>query len=232
MTRRSVLLMTALLFGGCKEDTNATAYHLVYPIQASKQKILRMEGTRFLTTTDTPELSAIVLNNPVAERGFADIAFSITNASEHPLKLAPGMLEVRTKQGVLPLTAKSAYEAYVAKGGRYRLPEGYEALMPKMQAFGCAAPKSEDNIDPATLLPSQKQIWKHYRRYRDAGVLDASEYFEGFTVAPGATRSAFFRVTLPAVDLDAERETMLVSLCPEEHSCKKIRLVIQPLDNE
>ena len=232
MTRRSLLLLTALLIGGCKEESANSAYNLVYPIQASKQKILRMDGTRFLTTTDTPELSAIVLNNPVAERGFADIAFAITNMTETPIKVTRQMLELRTKQGVLPLETKSAYEAYIADGRRFITPEGYEALMPKMQAFGCAAPKSEDDIAPDALSASQKQVWKQYKRYRGSGVLDTSEYFESFTLAPGTTRSAFFRVNIPAVDRGSERETMLFSLCPEGHACKKLRLVIQPLENE
>jgi hypothetical protein len=223
------LLLTALPFfaAGCSDPE--PEYRLIYPIQASKQQIHRLEGVRFLSTTDAPELSIIVLSNPVKDATYVDIAFAVTNTTAAPLRVAPEMLGLRTRGGALTVNDRSGYEARIRQGERFRRPEGFDKLMPKMQAFGCAAPNTKDTADKASLTPSQKQVWKHYRNYLAAGALEARDYFTGFELNPGETRSAFVRADLPYVDAKAERETMLFSLCPERAPCRKVRLVIQPL---
>lgn len=229
--RKTVLVAAAtctIFIAGCKEQP---AYELVYPVQASKQQIHRIDGVRFISTTDTPELSLIILNNPVPSGAFADIAFSITNSGGTSLKLTR-MPQGRIKSGPLPVLGKESYEKRISLGERYLRPEGYEKLMPAMQKFGCAAQKSENTTSPFDLTASQKQVWKHYKRYQTDGTLDSGDYFEGFTLAPGETKSAFVRIDLPKLETGSERETMLFTLCPEEHSCKKVRLVIQPLNNK
>lgn len=222
-----LLATLALVTAGCG-DTEPE-YRLIYPIQASKQQIHRLDGVRFLSTTDSPELALIVLSNPVADATYVDIAFALTNTAEKPLQVDAKMLGCRTRGGALAIADRAGYEARLQKGERFRRPEGFEKLMPKMQAFGCAAPKTKDTADATALSPAQKQVWKHYRTYRETGTLESGAYFTGFTIAPGETRSAFVRVDLPRVDAKAERETMLFSLCPTDSLCKKIRLVIQPL---
>jgi hypothetical protein len=223
------LLLAALPFfsAGCSEAE--PEYRLIYPIQASKQQLHRLDGVRFLSTTDAPELSLIVLSNPVEDAAFVDIAFAVTNTTPELLTVTPKMLNCRTKSGSMTIADRSGYEQRIANGEHYRRPEGFDKLMPKMQAFGCAAPNTRDTADKASLKPSQKQAWKHYRNYLATGAPDAGDYFTGFELNPGETRSAFVRIDLPRVDAEAERETMLFSLCPADLPCRKVRLVIQPL---
>jgi len=228
---RRALLPTALcllLLGGCKEQPR---YELVYPVQASKQQIHRLEGVRFVSTTDTPEISLIVLNNPVAPGSFVDIAFALTNTAQTPLTLS-ALPQARTGKGELKVLDRSAYAARTDAGERYVRPEGFEKLMPAMQKFGCAAQKSEDTLTPFGLSASQKQLWRHYRQYQQNTYGKSDDYFDGFTLDAGETKSAFVRVELPQTSHGGERETMLFTLCPEHYACKKMRLVIQPLENE
>ena len=224
----TLLLATLPLFtAGCGDPE--PQYRLVYPIQASKQQIHRLDGVRFLSTTDAPELSLIVLSNPVEDAAYVDIAFALSNTTEKPLTVTAQMLGCRTRSGAAAVADRSSYEQRIGRGERYRRPEGFEKLMPKMQAFGCAAPKTKDTADKSTLTPSQKQVWKEYRIYQERGAPESSHYFSGFELEPGATQSAFVRVDLPHVDATAERETLLFSLCPPNLPCRKVRLVIQPL---
>ncbi len=203
------------------------SYRLLYPVQASKQEIVRLEGTRLLTTDTAPKTALIVLNNPVS--AYVDIAFAIENTTAAPL-LLERLPAARLKSGPLNVLEKAAYDARFKSGERYVRPDGYERLVPQMQAFGCAAPDHGDTLQEAHLDSAPKAVWNRYRRYREAGSSDAAAYFTPMRLEPGETRGAIIRIDLPETALSKQRETMLLTLCPTGRSCEKVRLVLQPLD--
>jgi hypothetical protein len=46
ITRTSGFILLCIALSACKESTD---YHLLYPIEASKQDVLRIQGYRFLS---------------------------------------------------------------------------------------------------------------------------------------------------------------------------------------
>ena len=217
-------LLALALLSGCADTPS---YRLLYPVQASKQELLRLEGTRLLLTDTAPQTALIVLNNPVST--YADIAFALENTTAAPLLLEQ-LPAARLKSGPLNVLEKPAYDTRLKSGERYVRPDGYERLVPQMQAFGCAAPKSADNVHPGNLASASEAVWNLYRRYREESGSAAAAYFVPIHLEPGETHGAVIRIDLPETALSKDRETMLLTLCPTGRSCEKIRLILQPLD--
>jgi len=67
-------------------------YHLLYPIEASKQEVLRLDGYRFLSSSLVSPASVVVLSNPVQNGGYIDFTFALSNTSKKTM-LVPSLMK-------------------------------------------------------------------------------------------------------------------------------------------
>lgn len=214
------LIVLSIVLGACDETKN---YHLLYPIEASKQEVLRIQGYRFLSSTLHSPASVLVLSNPVENGGFSDFAFSITNNSDQTLHLSTEDLVVKmSKYGDLETISSEEYVSAPV----YEKPDGFDRLSPKMQAFGCAASNTKDNITPATFSASQLWVWKKHLLYP---FKDQKLYLKDLTIASGETSGAIFRVRFPALAKDFEQATVLLHLKVNGEKGYKFKFILQSL---
>ena len=218
--RALVLLVLALVLSACNETKG---YHLLYPIEASKQEVLRIQGYRFLSSTRESPASILVLSNPVENGGFADFAFSMTNNSDKTLHLDMQDLVVKmSKHSDLEILSSQQY----ASAQIYKKPEGFDRLSPKMQAFGCAAANTKDNITPTTFNATQLWVWKKHLLYP---FKDQKLYLKSLTIPSGETAGAIFRVRFPALAKDFEQATVLLHLKVSGQEGYKFKFILQLL---
>ncbi len=218
--RTLILIVLSIVLGACDETEN---YHLLYPIEASKQEVLRIQGYRFLSSTLDSPASILVLSNPVKNGGFADFAFSITNNSDKSLHLSTEDLVVKmSKYGELETISSEEY----ASAPVYKKPDGFDRLSPKMQAFGCAASNTKDNITPATFSASQLWVWKKHLLYP---FKDQKLYLKSLDIPSGKTSGAIFRVRFPALAKDFEQATLLLHLKVDGKKGYKFKFILQSL---
>ena len=131
MCKISLTLFMPLVFMGCEHKVN---YHLLYPVQASKQNIIRLEGFRFLSSELKSPASMFILSNPVADDGFVDFALALTNKSGKLMTLSPKNILVRlSKHGKLQVLNATEY----ALSKAYVKPKNISSLAPKMKEYGC-----------------------------------------------------------------------------------------------
>lgn len=214
------LIVLSIILGACDETEN---HHLLYPIEASKQEVLRIQGYRFLSSTLDSPASILVLSNPVKNGGFADFAFSITNNSDKTLHLSTEDLVIKMSQhGELEMISSEEY----ASAPVYKKPDGFDRLSPKMQAFGCAAPNTKDNITPTTFNASQLWVWKKHLLYP---FKDQKLYLKRLTIPSRETSGAIFRVRFPALTKDFEQATVLLDLKVNGKEGYKFKFILQSL---
>ena len=215
----SFILLT-IVFSACNESTG---YHLLYPIEASKQEVLRIQGYRFLSSTLDSPASILVLSNPIENGGFADFAFSMTNNGDKTVHLSENDLVIKmSKSGDLAMLTSEEY----ASAQLYIKPEGFNRLSPKMQAFGCAAANTKDNITPTTFNATQLWVWKKHLLYP---FKDQKLYLKSLTIPSGETAGAIFRVRFPALAKDFEQATVLLHLKVSGQEGYKFKFILQLL---
>lgn len=220
ITTTLAFIVLSIVLSACDDTEN---YHLLYPIEASKQEVLRIQGYRFLSSTLDSPASILVLSNPVKNGGFADFALSLTNNSDKTLHLRTEDLVIKmSKYGELKILSSEGY----ASAPVYKKPDGFDRLSPKMQAFGCAASNTKDNITSATFTASQLWVWKKHLLYP---FKDQELYFNSLDVPPGETSGALFRVNFPVLAKDFEQATVLLHLKVNEKKGYKFKFILQSL---
>jgi hypothetical protein len=215
-----IFALLSVVLSACNETKH---YHLLYPIEASKQEVLRIQGYRFLSSTLASPASILVLSNPVENGGFADFALAITNNSDTPLSLSEKDLVIKmSRQGTLKMLSPQEYSSSKV----YARPDGFERLSPQMQAFGCAAANTEDNIRPAAFNASQSWVWEQHLRYP---FKKEELYLETLEIPSGATKGVLFRVSFPELAEDFEQATVLVHLNVTHQEEYKFKFILQSL---
>jgi hypothetical protein len=220
ITRTFGFILLSIALSACNESTG---YHLLYPIEASKQEVLRIQGYRFLSSTLESPASILVLSNPVENGGFADFALAITNNNNKTMQVSEKDLVVKmSKHGELEVISNEKY----ASAQIYTKPEGFDRLSPKMQAFGCAAANTEDNVTPTTFNAAQLWVWKKHLRYP---FKDQNIYLKSLTIPSKETAGAIFRVRFPALAKDFEQATVLLHLKVSGQEGYKFKFILQSL---
>ncbi len=215
-----IFVLLSVLLSACNETKR---YQLLYPIEASKQEVLRIQGYRFLYSTLASPASILVLSNPVENGGFADFALAITNNSDKTLQLSREDLVIKmSKHGELKTISLGEYTSAEI----YTKPDGFERLSPKMQAFGCAAANTKDNVTPATFNATQSWVWKKHLLYP---FKKEELYLETLEIPSGETKGTLFRVHFPELRKDFEQATVLVHLKVKDQEGYKFKFILQSL---
>ena len=215
----SFILFT-IAFSACNESTG---YHLLYPIEASKQEVLRIQGYRFLSSTLDSPASILVLSNPIENGGFADFAFSMTNNSDRTVHLSEKDFVIKMSEyGELAMLASEEYTSAQI----YIKPDGFERLSPKMQAFGCAAANTKDNINTSSFNASQSWVWDKHLLYP---FKKEKLYLKTLDIPAGETKGAIFRVHFPLLAKDFEQATVLVHLKVKNIEEYRFKFILQSL---
>ena len=215
-----LLVILSIVLGGCNEPK---PYYLLYPIEASKQDLLRIQGYRFLSSSLHSPASILVLSNPVQNGGFADFAFAITNNSEKMMQVREKDLIIKmSKYGELEMLSNEKYTSAQI----YTKPEGFDRLSPKMQAFGCAATNTKDNIETAAFNTSQSWVWDKHLRYP---FKKEELYLKRLDIPVGETKGAIFRVRFPALPKDFQQSTILLHLKMSGDEGYKFKFILQSL---
>jgi hypothetical protein len=213
-------ILLTIAFSACNESTG---YHLLYPIEASKQEVLRIQGYRFLSSTLDSPASILVLSNPIENGGFADFALSITNNSNNTLHLSGKDLVIKmSKYGELEMLSNEKYTS----AQTYTKPKGYERLSPKMQAFGCAATNTKDNIKTSSFNASQSWVWDKHLLYP---FKKEKLYLKTLDIPAGETKGTIFRVHFPLLAEDFKQATVLVHLKVKNHEEYRFKFILQSL---
>jgi len=198
-----LLLLPFLIFllTACNEPPT---YHLLYPIEASKQKVSRLDGYRFLSSTLPSPASIIVLSNPVENGGFLDFAFALTNNSDKNIHLSSkDFIFKLSKIGNLTLLAPIEYKNSPA----YKEPDGYDTLTPKMQAYGCVGSNTKDNVSPSAFNASESWVWQRHLQYPfKRGEL----YLQDLEIQPKETKGVIWRLKIPHLADDFEEGTVYI----------------------
>lgn len=198
-------------------------YHLLYPIAASKQEVLRIHGYRFLSSNLDSTASILVLSNPVENGGFADFALALTNNRNKSIHLSQKDFIIKMRGiGELQLVSLKGYE----QAGNYIKPEGFDRLSPKMQAFGCSDTKTKDNIEESSFNTSQAWVWDKHSRYP---FKDTALYLNTLDIPAGETKGAIFRIKIPQMDEAFEQSTILVHLKIPQQDGYKFKFILQSL---
>jgi len=212
--------MLAFILSACDE---VKTYNLLYPIEASKQDVLRLQGYRFLSSSLDSPASILVLSNPVKNGEFADFAFAMTNRSDKALHLSnTDFILKMSKHGKLLFVSSEEY----AQAQNYKKPEGFDKLSPKMQAFGCAATSHKDNIEPSSFNPSQRWVWERHLEYP---FKKQEIYIKNLDISPGETKGGIFRIKLPEMSENFEQSTILIHLKIPGHNEYRFKFILQSL---
>lgn len=217
-----IFTLIAFIFTACGEDKS---YSLLYPIEASKQSVSLIEGYRFLSSETNSPFAVIVLSNPVENGSYADLAFAISNRGDKPISIDLDDIIVKMRgAGELRVSTKRAY----AHAKPYKRPESFESLSPKMQAFGCAAANTKDNIGVSSFNEAQSWVWNRHKEYP---FIRPELYLEALTIPSGQTKGVLFRIQLPEMDKSFDQSTILIQIKTkkEEEELYRFKLVLQSL---
>ncbi len=199
-------------------------YHLLYPIAASKQEVLHIHGYWFLSSNLYSTASILVLSKPVENGGFADFALAITNNGDHTIHLSKKDFIIKMRAvGELEILSSKTY----AQGREYIRPEGFDTLAPKMQAYGCAASNTKDNIQEEAFNTSQAWVWDKHKKYP---FKDTELYLKSLDIPSKQTKGTIFRIALPKLDKDFKQSTILVDVSIEGKSEYKFKFILQSLE--
>ncbi len=221
MKVRWIVLTLSLLLSSCETPKR---YLLLYPIQASKQSVLRLQGQRFLSSELSSPASILILNNPIQNGGFVDIALAISHQDTRPRSLKIKNISAQLSQiGHLKLLSYQEYQMAPS----YTNPHLSAALMPKMKDYGCASDHQDDNINLQSFSASQAWVWKQHLRYP---FKDDSLYLKTLNFEGNSTQGAIFRVKIPEVSTAFEQTTLFIKLNFEGHEDYKFRFILQALN--
>lgn len=220
-------IMGLLVLVGCSstkevlKDEHKPSYELVFPLHASAQDVIRLEGYRFLSSTMDSPASLLMLSNPVRSDGFIDIAFAMTNNSTKTvvLKRKDLLIKISKKGKVNPLS-KEDY----AKGDVYQKPKNLDSLIPKMELLGCSPRDNSSNIEPSALNQAQKWVWDRYKRYP---FKDDSIYFETLHIEKGETKGGILRIKLPVFSVDQDGTALYIKVDTGVQEAYKFRFMMQ-----
>lgn len=213
-------IILAFILSACDETTS---YHLLYPIEASKQEVLRIKGYRFLSSNLNSPASILVLSNPIENGGFADFALAITNNGDQTIHLSKKDFIIKMRAvGELDLLSSKTY----AQDREYIRPEGFDTLAPKMQAYGCATSNTKDNIQEEAFNTSQAWVWDKHKKYP---FKDTELYLRSLDIPSKQTKGTIFRIALPKLDKDFKQSTILVDVSIEGKSEYKFKFILQSL---
>lgn len=214
-------IFLSFIITACAENKT---YQLLYPIEASKQNILRLEGYRFLSSTLRIPSSILVLSNPIENGGFAEFAFALTNKSTELIHLRPADFLVKLRDhGKLEVITAQTY----AQAEAYTKPKGFEKLSPKMKAYGCAAANTEDNINVSSFDATQDWVWSKHQHYP---FKQNDLYLKDIEIAAGETKGIIFRIKLPLMLKDFKQSTILVQIKGEGYETYKFKFILQSLE--
>ena len=217
-----ILLTLSLLLSSC--ETPSERYLLLYPIQASKQSVLRLEGQRFLSSELSSPASILILNNPIQNGGFVDIALAITHHETRSRTLHPKDISVQLSQkGHLKLLNHQEYQM----ASPYTKPNLSAALLPKMKSYGCASNHHADNINQQSFSASQAWVWKRHLRYP---FKDDTLYLKRVKFEANSTQGAIFRVELPKMPTTFEQATLFIKVSFEDHEDYRFKFILQALN--
>ena len=147
----------------------------------------------------------------------------MTNNSDKTLHLSEKDLVIKMSQhGELELISSQEY----ASAEIYEKPEGFERLSPKMQAFGCAAANTSDNITPAAFNASQTWVWEKHLLYP---FKKEELYLTSLDIPAGETGGTLFRVRFPLLSKDFEQATVLVHLKVNGQEGYRFKFILQSL---
>lgn len=220
MLKPFVSLVLLLSLAGCSSPKQ---YHLLYPIQASKQEVLRLDGFRFLSSESKSPIALMILSNPIEDASFVDVIFAYQNNGKQTINITPKDISIKMRGvGELSLLSKEEYQ----KGEGFKKPEGFDNLTPKMKAYGCAAPSSKDNTSVATLSLSQKWVWDEHMSYP---FKDDTLYLENLRIKPGEMKGALIRFKLPKTDENFEQSTLLIKFTLEDKIRNHFKFILQSL---
>jgi len=216
-----LLISFTLLFTACN-DTKS--YHILYPIQASKQEVLRLDGFRFLASDQKSPIAIMILSNPVENGSFVEAIFAYTNHTKNVMHIKASDIVVKMrKKGVLSVLTKKEYEASAV----YKKVEAISDLTPKMKAYGCAPDASENNTAVATMTPEQKLVWQKHLAYP---FKDEALYLETLVIQPGESKVALIRFNLPQTDTTFKQAIILMKFTLEDKKRHHFKFVLQSLD--
>ena len=141
-------LLCSVLFANLLKEGR---YWLLYPLETTKQETIPYEGMRFLTFKEGDEtLVAVVLNNPIRDGGYADMALF---GSASPL-----IRQIRTRTGELTFLKGDALVKDMRSGKLFDTPEIDKALVPRMQAHGCAPNNTKETRSFDEMETLQKEL--------------------------------------------------------------------------
>jgi hypothetical protein len=108
----------------------------------------------------------------------------------------------------------------------YEKPDGFERLSSKMQAFGCAASNTNDNITPDAFNASQSWVWEKRPSYP---AKEQKLYFKHLHIPSGETAGTVFRVRFPELSENFEQATVLLHLKVNGKEGYKFKFILQSL---
>ena len=154
-----IALFSGLLCSAvCGHLLKEERYWLLYPLETTKQETTLYEGMRFLTFKDgTEALIAVVLNNPIRDGGYADMALF---GSVPPL-----VRQVRTRTGELTFLKGDALVKDMRSGRLFDTPKIDKDLVPRMQAHGCAPNNTKETRSFDEMETLQKELIRLRRAY-------------------------------------------------------------------
>lgn len=212
-------VILVFILSACNESKS---YHLLYPIEASKQELSRIQGYRFLSSTLDSPASILVLSNPIENGSFVDFAFALSNNHKNSVHISEKDFSIKiSKHGDLELVSLPNY----AQSKPYKKPEGFDTLTPKMQAFGCSTTNMTDNIEISSFNASQSWVWDKHLQYP---FVRPELYLKKLEILAGETKGAIFRIALPEMPKDFEQATLLVKLKIEEDAYR-FKFILQSL---
>lgn len=214
----SILLL--IFFNACNTPKQ---YHLLYPIQASKQKVLRFDGFRFLSSESKSPISLMILSNPVEDASFVDVVFAYQNNSTQNIIIDTNDITIKMSGiGALTLLSKEDYK----KDALFKKAEGFNSLIPKMKAYGCAAANSKNNTTLATLTLTQKWVWDKHLAYP---FKDETLYLDHLLVKPGEMKGALIRFKLPKTGANFKQSTLLIQFALKDDIRNHFKFILQSL---
>ncbi|HFU74418.1 MAG TPA: hypothetical protein ENK65_02570 [Helicobacteraceae bacterium] len=220
---RFVFLIVPLivLFSACQEKPS---YQILYPIEASKQKVLRLDGFRFLSSEHKSPISIMVLSNPIAAGSFVEAVFSYTNNSNTIMQIHPNDITIKMRNyGMLQLLTKHEYDTAVP----YQKIAAITNLTPKMKSYGCAPDATQNNITVESMNPSQKQIWQEHLEYPFE---KSALYLDTLSIKPQETKTALIRFKLPQTAADFDQSIILIKFSLADKQRHHFKFVLQSLD--
>ncbi len=143
----------SLIFSSCSD---AKQYNVIYPIEASKQKVIVFDGARYLVSKNKNKVGIIVLSNPTSS--FVDVALAIKNASDHNFTLNLDDIEIKTRKEILKKSFDFK-EIFVRD-------DDLKSISPKMKSYGCFSSSDKNNITLDSMDVIDNLLFNELKNYK------------------------------------------------------------------